>query len=52
MRKYLYFILLSLALLLLIFLALVLWDYFTVDRCLDRGGKWNSIESRCIGIVE
>jgi drug/metabolite transporter (DMT)-like permease len=32
-------------------LGYVLWDYLTVDRCLDRGGKWDAPRSRCIGAV-
>ncbi len=30
-------------------LALVLWDYVTVDTCLDNGGRWDAANSRCDG---
>lgn len=29
--------------------AYFLNDYFTVDRCLDSGGRWDRSAGRCIG---
>jgi hypothetical protein len=32
---------------LLILFAWIARDYFTVDRCLDQGGRWNEISREC-----
>lgn len=44
---------LILALLALVTLGIgyVVWDYLTVDLCLDRGGSWDKAKSRCIGVA-
>jgi hypothetical protein len=28
-------------------LAVLLWDYMFVDRCLDEGGRWNYAAFEC-----
>ena len=30
-------------------LVWVSWDFFRIDRCLDRGGRWNYAKSECEG---
>ena len=29
-------------------LGCLLWDYLTVDRCLDGGGKWDTSSGKCV----
>ena len=31
----------------LVALYLFLRDYFTVDKCLDAGGRWDYVNKRC-----
>jgi hypothetical protein len=31
-------------------LGYFLWDYLTVDRCLDNGGKWDYSKGSCVGV--
>lgn len=46
-RKAVAVIILSLVLL---GLGYFLWDYLTVDRCLDNGGKWDRSQGSCVGV--
>lgn len=32
---------------LLIAAAWIARDYFTVDKCLDQGGRWNEVSREC-----
>jgi hypothetical protein len=31
----------------LVFVGYIAWDYAFVDRCLDRGGRWNYSAFSC-----
>jgi hypothetical protein len=42
-------IIVAASVILVVVVGLLIKDYFTVDRCLDSGGRWSHDEGRCIG---